>query len=72
MTYDWESEQWTVPLQINTGKTVVWNGRPWKLSVELNYYVEKSDTFGPEWMFSLNIAPVVKNGLASLFDLGGK
>lgn len=69
ITYDWESDQWTVPLQINTGKTVIWNGRPWKLSVELNYYVEKSDAFGPEWMLSFNIAPVVKNGLASLFGL---
>jgi hypothetical protein len=28
MTYDWEGKQWTVPLQINAGKTVVWNGRP--------------------------------------------
>ncbi len=70
ITYDWPSEQWTVPLQLNAGKTVVWNGRPWKLSVEANYYVEKADAFGPEWMISFNIAPVVKNGLASLFGLG--
>jgi hypothetical protein len=69
ITYDWEKEQWTVPLQINAGKTVVLNGRPWKFSVEVNYYVEKSDAFGPEWMISLNIAPVVKNRLASLFGL---
>jgi hypothetical protein len=69
ITYDWTTEQWTVPLQINAGKTVVFNGRPWKLSVELNYYVEKSDTFGPEWMLSFNIAPVVKNGLAGWFGL---
>ena len=59
-----------VPLQVNAGKTVVWNGRPWKLSVEVNYYVEKSDAFGPEWMISLNIAPVVENGLATLFGSG--
>ncbi len=70
MTYDWESEQWTLPLQVNAGKTVVWNGRPWKLSAEVNYYVEKADAFGPEWMISFNIAPVVKNGLASLLGLG--
>lgn len=70
ITYDWESEQWTVPLQVNAGKTVVWNGRPWKLSAEVNYYVEKADSFGPEWMISFNIAPVVKNGLASLIGLG--
>ncbi len=69
MTYDWESEQWTVPLQANVGKTVVWNGRPWKLGFEVNYYVERADSFGPEWMVSFNIAPVVKNGLASLFGL---
>ena len=69
ITYDWEAEQWTVPLQINAGKTVAINGRPWKFSVELSYYVEKSDAFGPEWMLSLNIAPVVKNGLASLIGL---
>jgi hypothetical protein len=70
MTYNWESEQWTVPLQINAGKTVVWGGRPWKLSGEVNYYVEKADAFGPEWMVGLNIAPVVKNGLAGWFGLG--
>ena len=70
MNYDWNSEQWTVPLQINAGKTVVMKGRPWKLSAELNYYVEKADAFGPEWMLSLNIAPVVKNGMASWFGLG--
>ncbi|MCP4398234.1 MAG: hypothetical protein GY801_13180 [bacterium] len=70
MTYDWESEQWTVPLQINAGKTVVWNSRPWKLSAELNYYVEKPEAIGPEWMLGLNIAPVVKNKLAGWFGLG--
>ena len=43
------------------------SGRPWKLSVEANYYVEKADAFGPEWMFSFNVTPVVKNKLADLF-----
>jgi hypothetical protein len=70
MNYDWNTEQWTVPLQINAGKTVIASGRPWKLSAELNYYVEKPDAIGPEWMLSLNIAPVVKNGMASWFGLG--
>ena len=69
MTYDWEAEQWTVPLQINAGKTVVIADRPWKLSVELNYYVEKADDFGPEWLLGVNFAPVVKNGLAGWFGL---
>ncbi len=69
MTYDWNAEQWTVPVQLNVGKTVVAKGRPWKLSAELNYYVEKADAFGPEWMLSFNIAPVVNNGMASWFGL---
>ena len=69
ITYDWEATQWTVPLQINAGKTVVIGGRPWKFSAELNYYVEKPDAFGPEWMLGINVAPVVKNGLASWFGL---
>lgn len=63
------AEQWTVPLQINFGKTVTMGGRPWKLSAEINYYVEKADPFGPQWMLSLNVTPVVKNGLASWFGL---
>jgi hypothetical protein len=46
--------------------------RPCKLGVELNYYVEKSDTFGPDFGISFNITPVVKNGLASWFGLGEK
>ena len=69
-TYDWEGEQWTVPLQINAGKTVVLGGRPWKFSAEVNYYVEKADAFGPAWMVSFNVAPVVKNSLAGWFGLG--
>jgi len=70
MSYDWNYEQWTVPLQLNVGKTVMLGGRPWKLSFEINYYVEQADTFGPEWMIGFNVAPVVKNGLAGLFGLG--
>jgi len=69
ISYDWVSRQWTVPLQINAGKTVVLGGRPWKFSVELNYYIERPDAFGPKWMVGLNIAPVVKNGLATWFGL---
>lgn len=29
MTYDWETEQWIIPLQVNVGKTVMLGGRPW-------------------------------------------
>ncbi len=49
---------------------MIWNGRPWKLGGEINYYVEKADAFGPEWMLSFSVAPVVKNKLAGWFGLG--
>jgi len=67
ITFDHISDQWTIPLNVTFGKTVIWSGRPWKLSAEINYYVERSDAFGPEWMIGFNVAPVVENVLASWF-----
>lgn len=49
---------------------MILNGRPWKLGAEINYFAEKSDTFGPEWMVGFNVAPVVKNTMAGWFGLG--
>jgi len=67
LSYDHIIHQWTVPLNFTFGKTVIWSGRPWKLSAEINYYVDKSDSFGPEWFIGINVAPVVENVLASWF-----
>ncbi len=67
LTYNWESEEWTVPLNFTFGKTVVLNGKPWKLSAEINYYLEQPDAFGPEWMVGINITPVVENVFAGFF-----
>jgi hypothetical protein len=67
MSYDHISDQWTVPLNFTFGKTVIWNGRPWKLGAEINYYVERNDAFSPEWMIGINVAPVVENVLARWF-----
>ena len=61
ITYNHESEAWTVPLHLTAGKTFIINGRPWKLSLDLNYYVERPDAIAPEWMVGFNIAPVVEN-----------
>ncbi|MEM1084280.1 MAG: hypothetical protein AAGI48_09165 [Verrucomicrobiota bacterium] len=68
LSYDWHNDQWTVPLNLTFGKTVILGGKPWKLSAEVNYYVEEPDTFGPEWMVGLNITPVVENALAKWFQ----
>ena len=46
----------------------IWNGRPWKLSAEVNYFVDQADAFGPEWLFGINVAPVVENVFAKLFQ----
>jgi hypothetical protein len=67
VSYDWEAEQWTVPLSFAVGKTVVWSGRPWKLQAEVNYFLEQGESFGPDWSISLNITPVVTNKLAEWF-----
>jgi hypothetical protein len=68
MSYDHNNSQWTIPVNFNFGKTVIRNGRPWKLSAEINYYVEQPDAFGPEWMIGINIAPVIENPMAKWFQ----
>ncbi len=67
MTYDEENSQWTVPVNLQVGKTMIFGGRPWKFGVEINYYVEQADAFGPEWMIGVNIGPVVENVMAGWF-----
>lgn len=68
IVYDWKSEEWTIPLNASVGKTVMFNGRPWKLGIEVNYYVDKPGSFGPRTMVEFNVGPVVKNVFAQLFE----
>jgi hypothetical protein len=65
MTYDWVEEQWTVPLNLTVSKTLKVGNTPVKLELDLNYYVEQPDAFGPDWMVGLNITPVVTNFINS-------
>lgn len=67
ITYDWERSDWTVPINLSIGKTIVLGKTPIKMGFEINYYVETPDAFGPEWMIGLNVSPVVENVLAGLF-----
>ena len=67
ITYDWESEEWKIPLNFNFGKTVIFGERAWKLAAEFNYYIEQADAFGPDWSISFNFTPVVENGMAKWF-----
>ena len=61
MNYNWKTKEWTIPLQLDISKTVKWGNTPVKLELEVNYYVERPDAFGPRWMIGLNITPVVPN-----------
>ena len=67
ITYDWEQSEWEIPINLIVTKTVIIGGRPWKFGTEFNYYVDQDSDFGPRWMFSFNITPVIENGLAKWF-----
>lgn len=68
MNYNWNARQWTLPLNLQAGKTVMLGKSPWKLSAEINYYVDQPDAIGPEWMIGINVTPVVKNYAASFLN----
>ncbi|MGD2019735.1 MAG: hypothetical protein PVJ30_04975 [Thiohalocapsa sp.] len=61
MSYDWKAEQWTVPVNLTVNKTTRIGKTPVNFEVEINYYVDQPDAFGPEWMIALNITPIVPN-----------
>lgn len=67
ITHDSVSDTTTLPINLAVGKTMKINGRPWKFAIELNYYVDQNDSFGPDWMIGINIAPVVENQIANWF-----
>jgi hypothetical protein len=69
IAYDHEIKEWSLPLNITVGKTVMLNSRPWKIAMEINYFLAQPDAFGPEWFFGLNVGPVVENVVASWMGL---
>lgn len=64
-SYNWETEQWTIPLQMQVAKTMKVGELPVKVALEANYYLERADSLGQDWMIGLNITPVVPNILAA-------
>jgi hypothetical protein len=61
MSYDWNNDDWTIPLQILASRTVKIGKTPVNFEIELDYYVDQPDAFGPEAMIAVNITPVVPN-----------
>ncbi|ADE55634.1 hypothetical protein [Coraliomargarita akajimensis] len=68
ISYDWTTDELSLPINLTVGKTVIWNGKPWKLAAEINYYIDAPDSFGPEWFFGINVTPVIANPLAKFFQ----
>jgi len=67
MNYDWVSDDWTIPVNLTVGKTIMFGKTPVKLAFEANYYVETPDAFGPDWMIGFSITPVVSNFIDAWF-----
>ena len=68
ITYDHITDELTLPINITFGKTIIAGGSPWKIGLEINYYAEKPDAFGPEWMIGFNVTPVITNPFAGWFQ----
>jgi hypothetical protein len=47
-TYDWEREQWTVPIQVGVSKVLKLGVQPIQLNLNGRYWVERPDS-APEW-----------------------
>lgn len=63
-----ETNSRNIPLNLAVGRSVTLGGKPWKLAVEANRYVERNDLFAAEWMIGFNVTPVIENPLAKLFE----
>jgi hypothetical protein len=67
MTCNYEPEKWQVPLHLIDGRPFIIGGRPWEFSLDLNFYVVRSNSIAPKWMVDCNVAPVVENFFAKWF-----
>jgi hypothetical protein len=61
MDYNYESDEFTMPLNAFVQKTVKFGKTPTRIQLELNYYPARSSVYGPEYFIGLNITPVVPN-----------
>ena len=66
--YDWQADSdqaWTLPVGIGIAKTAKIDTTPTKFQLQLQYFVEQPDAFGPEWLLKFSVTPVVRNVFAS-------
>ena len=61
-SYNWEAssgDRLTLPIGTGINRTVVIGKTPWKFGLEASYFVERSDSFGPEWSIRLSVTPII-------------
>lgn len=66
ITYNWKAESneaLSLPLGTGIAKTFKIGKITWRIQTEFHYYVVQPDSFGTDWMLSLDIRPVIKNPL---------
>lgn len=68
ISYDWQTEQWTVPVNATVRKVVKFGNTPVQLSTSFDYYVEKNDNFGPDFGMTFKITPTVPNFIYNAFN----
>lgn len=59
--YNWLTDEASIPINAFVQKTVKFGDIPTRIQLEVSYFVERPDTFGPEWFVGLNLTPVVRN-----------
>ncbi len=65
--YDWETEDWTLPLNLSVRKVVKFGNTPVKIDVGIDYYLDQNDQFGQDWALNVSFAPVVSNFIYEAF-----
>jgi hypothetical protein len=53
------NNRWTIPIGIGFNTMAKIGKLPVKWGLELHYYVEKPDNFGPEWNLRLIFSPII-------------
>jgi hypothetical protein len=59
--YDWDAasdNRLALPIGGGVSKTTTIGRMPFKMDMELYYYVESPEALGPEWMMTFNFTPV--------------
>jgi hypothetical protein len=60
--YDWEADsgnELLLPIGAGVSKTTRFGRTPIKFEMELQKYIETPERFGPEWLFTFSITPVL-------------